>query len=115
VYNSQVLNNIFFEFNKTTLLPESYPELDKVAEFMLSQDIELIEISGHTDSDGSESYNQKLSDGRAKSVVEYLISKGIHANSMKAVGYGELKPIDTNSSDAGKAKNRRVEFTLLKK
>lgn len=112
---SIVLNNIFFEFNKTALLPDSYPELDKVAEFMLSQDIELIEISGHTDSDGSDTYNQKLSDGRAKSVVEYLISKGIQANRMKAVGYGESKPIDTNSNDSGKAKNRRVEFTLLKK
>lgn len=112
---SIVLKNIFFEFNKTTLLPESYPELDKVVDFMVSNDIDLIEISGHTDSDGSESYNQKLSEGRAKSVVQYLVSKGIQASRMKAVGYGELKPIDTNSSDAGKARNRRVEFTLLKK
>jgi outer membrane protein OmpA-like peptidoglycan-associated protein len=112
---SIVLKNIFFEFNKTTLLPESYPELDKVVDFMVSNDIGLIEISGHTDSDGSESYNQKLSEGRAKSVVQYLVSKGIQASRMKAVGYGELKPIDTNSSDAGKARNRRVEFTLLKK
>ena len=112
---SLVLKNIFFEFNKTTLLPESFPELDKVVNFMISKDISLIEISGHTDSDGSESYNQKLSEGRAKSVVQYLISKGVKASRMKAVGNGESKPIDTNLSDEGKARNRRVEFTLLKK
>jgi outer membrane protein OmpA-like peptidoglycan-associated protein len=112
---SIVLKNIFFEFNKTALLPESFPELDKVVNFIVSNNINLIEISGHTDSDGSNSYNQKLSEGRAKSVVKYLISKGIQSSRMKAVGYGELKPIDTNYSDEGKARNRRVEFTLLKK
>ncbi|MBN1115843.1 MAG: OmpA family protein [Bacteroidales bacterium] len=112
---SIVLQNIFFEFNKTALLPESFPELDKVVDFMLKNNIGLIEISGHTDSDGSDTYNQKLSEGRARSVVQYLASKGVDAGHMKAVGYGESKPIDTNFSDAGKARNRRVEFTLLKK
>jgi outer membrane protein OmpA-like peptidoglycan-associated protein len=112
---SIVLNNIFFEFNKTTLLPASYPELDKVVDFMLKNNIDLIEISGHTDSDGSDVYNQKLSDGRAKAVVQYLVSKGIQAIRMKAVGYGESKPIDTNLTEEGKSRNRRVEFTLLKK
>jgi outer membrane protein OmpA-like peptidoglycan-associated protein len=112
---SIVLKNIFFEFNKTTLLPESFPELDKVVDFMIKNDIDLIEISGHTDSDGSDTYNQKLSDGRAKAVVQYLSSKGILATKMKAVGYGESKPIDTNLNDTGKSRNRRVEFTLIKK
>jgi outer membrane protein OmpA-like peptidoglycan-associated protein len=82
---------------------------------MQDNKIDLIEISGHTDSEGSETYNQKLSDGRAKSVVKYLNSKGISQDRMKAVGYGELKPIDTNFNDQGQARNRRVEFTLLKK
>jgi outer membrane protein OmpA-like peptidoglycan-associated protein len=112
---SIVLENIFFEFNKTKLLPASYPELDKVVSFMKENNIQLIEIGGHTDSEGTESYNQKLSEGRAKSVVEYLKSQGIPAEHMQAVGYGELRPIDTNNSDAGRAVNRRVEFTLLKK
>ncbi len=112
---SIVLQNIFFEFNKTTLLPASYPELDKVIAFMVKNNIKLIEIGGHTDSDGSDSYNQKLSEGRAKSVVQYLQSKGIQAVRMQAVGYGESKPIDTNISEEGRARNRRVEFTLLKK
>ena len=112
---SIVLENIFFEFNKTTLLPQSYAELDKISSFVLSNNIRLIEIGGHTDSEGSISYNQKLSEGRAKSVVEYLRSKGISSERMQAKGYGELKPIDTNNSEEGRAVNRRVEFTLLKK
>jgi OOP family OmpA-OmpF porin len=112
---SIILENIFFEFNKTTLLPASFPELDKVASFVLSNNIQLIEIGGHTDSDGTEVYNQKLSEGRAKAVVDYLKTKGILAASMQSVGYGELKPIDTNLSEEGRAVNRRVEFTLLKK
>jgi outer membrane protein OmpA-like peptidoglycan-associated protein len=110
-----VLENIFFEFNKSKLLPESFDELNKVADFVIQNNIELIEISGHTDNVGSDSYNQKLSEGRAKSVVEYLAMRGINNSKMKAVGYGETKPIDTNLSEEGQAKNRRVEFRLLKK
>jgi outer membrane protein OmpA-like peptidoglycan-associated protein len=112
---SIVLKNIFFEFNKTDLLPKSYAELDKVFAFMQEYEIDLIEISGHTDNTGSASYNQKLSEGRAKSVVSYLQEKGIDGHRMKAVGYGFKKPIDTNFSEQGQARNRRVEFTLLKK
>lgn len=112
---SIILKNIFFEFNKTTLLPKSYTELDKVASFMTESDIHLIEIGGHTDSEGSDTYNQKLSEGRAKAVVEYLKTKGIPADRLKSSGYGESKPIDSNLSEKGRAQNRRVEFTLLKK
>ncbi len=110
-----VLENIFFEFNKTDLLPASYAELNKVVQFMLEQDIKLIEISGHTDNEGSDAYNQKLSEGRAASVVNYLASQGIKPERMSAVGYGESRPVDTNKTDAGRAQNRRVEFTLIKK
>lgn len=110
-----VLENIFFEFNKTDLLPESYAELNKVADFMLQERITKIEISGHTDSEGSEAYNQKLSEGRAMAVVEYIIRQGVPASSLAAVGYGEAKPIDTNATEEGRAINRRVEFLLVKK
>jgi len=110
-----VLENIFFEFNKTNLLSASFAELDKVALFMIENDIKSIEISGHTDSEGADTYNQKLSDGRAKSVVEYLISKGVSPERIKAVGYGESRPIESNQSDKGRAQNRRVEFMLIKK
>ena len=110
-----VLENIFFEFNKTDLLPASYAELDKVVQFMLEEDIKQIEISGHTDNEGSDTYNQKLSEGRAAAVVNYLASQGIKPERMLAVGYGESRPIDTNQTDEGRAQNRRVEFMLIKK
>jgi outer membrane protein OmpA-like peptidoglycan-associated protein len=110
-----VLNNIFFDFNKTSLLPASYAELDIVARFMIEEDIKQIEISGHTDSEGSDVYNQKLSEGRAAAVVGYLASKGVAPERMLAVGYGESRPVDTNQTASGKAQNRRVEFTLIKK
>jgi outer membrane protein OmpA-like peptidoglycan-associated protein len=110
-----VLENIFFEFNKTDLLPESYIELNKIADFMIENNINRIEISGHTDSEGSDAYNQKLSEGRAQAVVNYLISRGVHPVSMEAVGYGKTRPIDTNLTEEGRAKNRRVEFMLVKR
>jgi outer membrane protein OmpA-like peptidoglycan-associated protein len=113
--SSIVLKNIFFDFNKTELLPESYAELDKVVQFMIEEDIKLIEISGHTDSEGSDTYNQKLSEGRAKAVVTYLEAHGVKPERMKAVGYGESRPVDTNQTEEGRAQNRRVEFTLIKK
>ncbi len=113
--SSVILENIFFEYDKTELLPTSYPELDKVVDFMLEERVSLIEISGHTDSDGSDSYNQKLSEGRARAVVDYLASKGVGMEHMQSVGYGESRPIDTNFNDDGKARNRRVEFLLIKK
>jgi outer membrane protein OmpA-like peptidoglycan-associated protein len=110
-----VLENIFFEFGKTELLPESFVELDKVSRFMREYNIKKIQISGHTDSEGSASYNQKLSEGRAKAVVDYLISTGVHPVSMESVGYGKTRPIDTNLTDEGRARNRRVEFMLVKR
>jgi outer membrane protein OmpA-like peptidoglycan-associated protein len=110
-----VLENIFFEFNKTDLLPTSFSELNKIVQFMLEEDIQLIEISGHTDNEGSDAYNLKLSDGRAASVVQYLASQGIKPERMLAVGYGESRPVDTNKTEVGRAQNRRVEFMLIKK
>ncbi len=110
-----ILNNIFFETNKTKLLPASFKELDRVVQFINEHNISKIEISGHTDSDGSESYNQKLSEGRAKAVVEYLKEKGISEKRLTYVGHGENKPIDTNKTDEGKARNRRVEFLVVKR
>lgn len=110
-----VLENIFFEFNKTVLLPASYAELNKVVQFMLEEDIDLIEISGHTDNEGSDAYNQKLSEGRAAEVINYLASQGINRDRLRSVGYGESRPVETNASEEGRARNRRVEFLLIKK
>jgi outer membrane protein OmpA-like peptidoglycan-associated protein len=113
--SSIILENIFFEFNKTNLLPVSFPELDKVVSYLKESGVSLIEISGHTDSEGSDEYNKKLSEGRAKSVVDYLINQGVEAIHLRSVGYGESRPIDTNLTELGKAQNRRVEFSLIKR
>ncbi|MCE2773663.1 MAG: OmpA family protein, partial [Bacteroidetes bacterium] len=74
-----------------------------------------IEISGHTDSKGADDYNQRLSESRAKAVVEYVVSKGIKANRMEYKGYGETQPIDSNDTDPGRANNRRTEFKIIGK
>jgi len=109
------LNNIFFDFDKTTLKSESYVELDKVVEFLNNNPSLEIEIAGHTDSKGSDDYNLELSQGRAQTVVDYLISNGIDEFRLVAHGYGETVPVATNDTDEGRAINRRVEFTVLKK
>ncbi|MBL0743239.1 OmpA family protein [Chryseolinea lacunae] len=109
------LKNIYFDFDKTTLKKESYPELNKVVEFLKQNSTVEIEISGHTDSKGSDDYNLNLSQGRSQAVVDYIISQGIESFRLSAHGYGETKPIDTNDTDAGRANNRRVEFTVVKK
>ncbi|MFZ6014462.1 MAG: OmpA family protein [Bacteroidota bacterium] len=109
------LKNIYFDFDKTTLKKESFVELNKVVDFLKENSSVEIEISGHTDNKGSDDYNINLSQGRSQAVVDYLISQGIESFRLTAHGYGETKPIDTNDSDAGRANNRRVEFTVLKK
>jgi outer membrane protein OmpA-like peptidoglycan-associated protein len=109
------LKNIYFDFDKTTLKRESFTELNKVVDFLKQNSSVEIEISGHTDSKGSDDYNLNLSQGRSQSVVDYLISQGIDSYRLTAHGYGETKPIDTNDTDAGRANNRRVEFTVVKK
>jgi outer membrane protein OmpA-like peptidoglycan-associated protein len=110
-----ILNNIFFTTGKSTLLPESNVELDKIVDFLNEGTVSLIEISGHTDNEGTDAVNEKLSQERAQSVVSYLVSKGIASTRLQAAGYGESKPLDTNQTPEGRSKNRRVEFLVLKK
>lgn len=109
------LNNIFFDYNKTDLRPESFPELDKVVEFLKENPKLKIEIGGHTDDRGTDSYNQQLSQGRAESVVNYLSQHWIDPSRLTAKGYGESKPEVPNDSDANRQVNRRVEFTVIEK
>jgi OmpA-OmpF porin, OOP family len=109
------LKNIYFDFDKTTLKKESFVELNKVVDFLKENPTVEIEIAGHTDNKGSDDYNANLSQGRSQSVVDYIVSQGIESSRMSAHGYGEAKPIETNDTDAGRANNRRVEFTVLKK
>ncbi|GAB5465456.1 MAG: hypothetical protein Kapaf2KO_08920 [Candidatus Kapaibacteriales bacterium] len=108
------LNNIFFEYKKADLLKSSHSELNRVADLINNYPVDLMEISGHTDSIGGDDYNQKLSEARAKSVVDYLVSKGVDPTKLKAVGYGEERPVASNSTEEGRQQNRRVEMELLK-
>lgn len=110
-----ILKNIYFDFDKTTLQKKSFVELNKVVDLLKKNPSVEIEISGHTDSKGSDDYNLNLSQGRSQAVVDYIISQGIESSRLTAHGYGETKPIDSNETDAGRANNRRVEFTILKK
>ncbi len=108
-----VLENIFFETAKSTLLPSSYPSLDKFVEWLIKNPSAEILISGHTDNKGNEADNKKLSFDRAKSVKDYLVSKNA-MNKIEANGFGSTKPIAPNESEDGRSKNRRVEFTITK-
>ena len=110
-----ILKNIFFEFGKATLKPESYAELDNVVKLLQNNEGVRLEISGHTDNVGSLKTNMKLSEERAKSVVEYLISKGISSSRLEYKGYAYTQPIAPNTTEAGRAQNRRVEFKVLSK
>ena len=113
VGESVVLQNIFFETNRSVITPLSYPALDRVINFMKKNPGIKVEIDGHTDSVGSEAYNQRLSQARAQAVVEYLVKHGISIDRLVAKGFGESKPVAPNTTPEGRAKNRRVEFRIL--
>jgi len=107
------LNNIFFEFNKADLKSESFNEIDRLYKILADNPEMKIEISGHTDDKGSDEYNRKLSDNRAKSVLTYLVNKGIDSSRLTSVGFGETQPVIENLNDENRAINRRVEFKVL--
>ncbi len=107
------LKNIQFHFGKTSLHPDSFAELNDVAELLTKNQGLKLEIGGHTDSDGPDDYNLWLSQSRAQAVVEYLISQGANSAQLVAKGYGESKPIDERETQYAKSINRRVEFTVL--
>jgi OOP family OmpA-OmpF porin len=108
-----VLNNIFFAFGKDLLTTSSYAELGRVLEYLESGRIQKIEVSGHTDSVGDEDYNRLLSQKRANAVKKFFTSNGISSSRVVSRGYGESKPVETNETNEGRAKNRRVEFKVL--
>jgi outer membrane protein OmpA-like peptidoglycan-associated protein/tetratricopeptide (TPR) repeat protein len=108
-----VLKNIFFDLNKYDLKPQSQVELDQVIRLLKENTTVKIEISGHTDNIGKPADNLKLSESRAKAVVYYLISKGIIAARLSFKGLGETKPIADNTTEEGRAKNRRTELKVL--
>ena len=108
-----VLHGVNFETARSTLTTNAQTLLDAVAEKLVARAELRIEIGGHTDSRGADSYNQLLSEQRAQSVMTYLTERGVGAERLSAVGYGELQPTDTNETDEGRERNRRVELKIL--
>lgn len=108
------INNIFFDFDKATLRKESYPELDRLIQFLKRYDDLVIQIIGHTDEVGDEAYNLKLSENRAEAVKSYLASGGIKRERLKAIGFGATQPIVPNTTEENRARNRRVEIRAFK-
>ncbi len=108
-----VLQGVNFETNSSRLTESAKQILDEVAEELKLYPTVRIEVQAHTDSDGPAQYNQWLSERRARSVINYLVQRGISARRLIPVGYGETKPIADNSTEEGKARNRRVEFVVL--
>ncbi|MCY1239244.1 peptidoglycan-associated lipoprotein [compost metagenome] len=113
-----VLKEIFFEFNKSNITQEGAFELDKLVQVMKNNDQLVIMVKSHTDNRGSDEYNMNLSDRRAKSTVQYVISKGIDKSRISGKGYGESEPkVDCkeNCTEEQHAQNRRSEFLIIKR
>jgi OmpA-OmpF porin, OOP family len=108
------LKNIFFENGRYYLLPESFIELNKLAQYLMKNPTVEIQINGHSDNGGLKYKNQKISELRAREVFEYLIKKGVQ-NKMYFKGFGSTQPVASNDTDEGRALNRRVEFEIIKK
>ncbi|MCU0342118.1 MAG: OmpA family protein [Spirosomaceae bacterium] len=105
-----VLKNVFFDTGSALLRKESYSELNLLVELLQKNAALKIELRGHTDNVGSDSENLKLSENRAKAVVAYLVQKGIDTGRLRAKGFGETQPVDSNDTDTGRQNNRRTEF-----
>lgn len=106
-------NNITFAVNQSTLKPDFVEVLDSVAEVLKEYKSTMIEVAGHTDSTGTDSYNQMLSQSRAQAVSDELVKFGVQAVRIDTVGYGEARPLASNDTETGRQQNRRVELTLL--
>lgn len=108
------LANVFFDFGKSELRPESQTELDRLVDFLKQHRTMTIELLGHTDDVGSGAENKRLSKERVDAVKTYLVSHSIEDSRLKAVGYGETKPVASNSTEEGRQQNRRVEFKIVR-
>lgn len=112
----KLVDKIYFDFDKSTIREISRPTLDKLASLLQNHpELTKLRIEGHTDDLGTDRYNQRLSDRRAKAVVDYLVQKGIHSNRLIAVGYGESKPLVPNTDEAHREQNRRVQVFVEEK
>jgi len=108
------LDNVYFDTDKATIKPESYKQLNELADLLKEKKDLEIEIAGHTDNVGNEEYNQDLSQRRAEAIKSYLVKKGANAQHIRAAGYGDQQPIASNATPEGRAKNRRIEVRITK-
>lgn len=106
-------SNITFGFDSANLDPRFHPVLDNVASTLREYDQTIVEVAGHTDSVGTDAYNQALSERRAAAVGSYLTARGLNRDRFITVGAGESRPVASNDSESGRAQNRRVEITLV--
>jgi len=113
VTGSVINLNINFAVNKSAIKKEYMPDIENIAKFIKAYPNIKIEVAGHTDSDGSDELNQKLSQRRAESVKKAIVKFGVDENRIVAVGYGESKPVSSNETAEGKARNRRTEIKIL--
>ena len=107
------LRNVFFDTGKAEVKIDSYPELDRLIQLMKDVPSLMIELSGHTDNVGSDAANQNLSQRRAQAVRAYLVSRSVDDSRVTAIGYGASRPVESNSTKAGRANNRRTEFEII--
>lgn len=105
--------NVTFGFDQSNIQPQFYPVLNNVANTLRQYEQTVIEVAGHTDNTGAAAYNQQLSERRAQAVAQYLGGQGVNQQRIITVGAGMTRPIADNSTDAGRAQNRRVEITLV--
>jgi OOP family OmpA-OmpF porin len=105
---------VHFDYKKSNLTPEAKAELDRAAQIMQDNPDVVLELQGNTDNVGSAKYNQALGEKRADAVFNYLKDKGINPDRLKAVSFGEGKPVAPNTTDAGRAQNRRVDLVIIK-
>jgi len=109
-----ILEKVNFKTGKATIMKNSFELLDQVANvFIQYPRIKKVQVEGHTDDRGSEKSNKRLSQRRADAVLKYLVGKGVEAERLVAVGFGEANPIADNKTKEGRAENRRVEFKIL--
>ena len=106
-------DGVTFDVGSATLKPQFRDTLDKIAASMTQYPDSLIDVYGHTDSTGSDAYNQTLSESRARTVADYLSMRGVSAARVRSQGFGETMPVADNATDAGRAKNRRVEIKIV--
>ncbi|MFA7588196.1 MAG: OmpA family protein [Novosphingobium sp.] len=106
-------DGVTFDVGSYSLKPEFRATLDQIAQSMTQYPNSLIDVYGHTDSTGSDAFNQTLSENRARTVANYLISRGVAAARIRSQGYGETMPVASNDTDAGRQRNRRVEIKIV--